>query len=64
MGSSAHDRQHSGAILAELSQTALKIASEFATFYIFYLLPNTFLGTTFRAPIWLVLESGICSEMT
>ena len=64
MGSGAHDRQRSGAIPDQLSQTALKIASEFATFYIFYLLPDTFLGKTFRARIWPVLESGICSEMT
>ena len=30
----------------------------------FYLLTDTFLGTTFGAPIWLVLKSGICSKMT
>ena len=64
MGSGAHDRQRSGAIPAQPSQTDRIVASEFAPFYVFYLLPDTFLGKTFRARIWPVLESGICSEMT
>ena len=64
MGSGAHDRQRSGVIPAQPSQTDRIVASEFAPFYVFYLLPDTFLGKTFRARIWTVLESGICSEMT
>ena len=48
-GSGAHDRQRSGAIPAEPSQTALKIASdsEFATFYVFLPVARYFFGHSF-----------------
>ena len=47
MGSGAHDRQRSGVIPAQLSQIDRIVASEFAPFYVFYLLPDTFLGKNF-----------------
>ena len=40
------------AFLHAKMQTALILASKIATFYGFHLLPDTFLGTTFGAPIW------------
>ena len=42
MGSGAHDRQRSGAIPAQPSQTDLIVTCEIAPFYVFYLLPDTF----------------------
>ena len=62
--SSTHKCQSAGAIPTHRPQTPLIRDPNRATFYVFYLLPDTFLGTTFRAWIWPVLESGICSEMT
>ena len=56
--------QSAGAIPTHRPQTPLIRDLNRATFYVFYLLPDTFLGKTFRAWIWAVLESGICSEMT
>ena len=46
-GCGAHDRQRSGAIPAQPSQTDRIVASEFAPFYVFYLLPDTFFGKNF-----------------
>ena len=57
--SGAHERQIAGAIPSQLSQTDLILASEIAPVYVFYLLPDTFLGKTFGGPIGPVLESGI-----
>ena len=62
--SSTHKCQSAGAIPTHRPQTPLIRDPNRATFYVFYLLPDTFLGKTFRAWIWPVLESGICSEMT
>ena len=62
--SGTHECQSAGAFLTHPSQTDLILVSEIAPFYVFYLLPDTFLGKTFRARIWPVLKSGICSEMT
>ena len=46
-GCGAHDHQRSGAIPAQPSQTDRIVASEFAPFYVFYLLPDTFFGKNF-----------------
>ena len=62
--SGTHECQSAGAIPTHPSKPDLILASEIAPFYVFYLLPDNFLGKTFRAWIWPVLESGICSEMT
>ena len=62
--SGTHKCQSAGAIPTHRPQTPLIRDLNRATFYVFYLLPDTFLGKTFRARIWPVLESGICSEMT
>ena len=62
--SGTHECQSASAILTHLSRTPLIHDLNRATFYVFYLLPDTFLGQTFRARIWPVLESRICSEMT
>ena len=62
--SGTHECQSAGAIPTHRPQTPLIRDLNRATFYVFYLLPDTFLGKTFRARIWPVLESGICSEMT
>ena len=57
--SGAHERQSASAIPTQPPQTALILRYEFATFYVFNLLLNTFSGKTFHAPIWPVLISGI-----
>ena len=57
--SGTHECQSAGAIPTHPSKPDLILASEIAPFYVFYLLPDTFLGKTFRARIWPVLESGI-----
>ena len=56
--------QSAGAIPTHRPQTPLIHDLNRTTFYVFYLLPDTFLGKPFHTQIWLVLESGICSEMT
>ena len=57
--SSTHKCQSAGAIPTHQPQTPLIRDPNRATFYVFYLLPDTFLGKPFRARIWTVLESGI-----
>ena len=57
--SGAHEHQIAGAILAQLSQTTLILRPDPQHYTFFYLLLDTFWGTTFCALIWLVLISGI-----
>ena len=57
--SGTHKCKSAGAIPTHQPQTPLIRDLNRATFYVFYLLPDTFLGKTFRARIWPVLESGI-----
>ena len=45
--SGTHKHQSASATLTQLSQAALILASEHATFYVFYLLLDTFFGHSF-----------------